>query len=166
FELLADYDAAIDRLVADIDGAGHHVHLLYYIFADDETGRRVADALIRAVRRGVRCRVLMDGLASRRSARTLAPRMRAEGIEVHVLLPVGLKLRARTRLDLRNHRKLAVIDGRVGYVGSQNLVNRDFKKGVVNEELVARVTGPVVLQLQAVFLTDRYVETASSEFEA
>jgi cardiolipin synthase len=157
-ELLADYDGAIDRLVADIDGAAHHVHLLYYIFANDATGRKVADALMRAVKRGVACRVLMDSLGSKAARRTVAREMRAAGVEVRELLPVYFFRRNQPRLDLRNHRKIAVIDGKVGYVGSQNIVDACFKKGIVYEELVARVTGPVVLQLQVVFLADRYFE--------
>jgi cardiolipin synthase len=158
-ELLTDYSASIDRLVADIDASSQHVHLLYYIFADDETGRRVADALGRAVARGVECRVLMDGLGSKRGLRTLAPRMRVAGIEVLESLPVRFLRRKSARFDLRNHRKIAVIDAHTAYVGSQNLVNRDFKPGIIYEELVARMTGPVVLQLQGVFLTDYFAET-------
>ncbi len=158
-DLLTDYDSNVDRLVADIDAAAKHVHLLYYIFADDRTGQRVAAALKRAVERGVQCRVLMDGLGSKKGLRTLAPRMRADGIEVYEALPVHLIRRKSARFDLRNHRKIAVIDGLVAYVGSQNLINRDFKPGIIYEELVARVTGPVVLQLQAVFLTDYYLES-------
>lgn len=158
-ELLADYGGAIDRLVADIDSAAHHVHLVFYIFADDETGRRVADALARAVQRGAACRVLMDGLGSKRALKTLAPRMRAQGIEVIESLPVQFLRRKSARFDLRNHRKIAVIDGAIAFIGSQNLVNRDFKRGIIYEELVARVTGPAVLELQAVFLTDYLTET-------
>src|SRR5262245_55075796 len=147
-ELLEDYGVAVDRLVADIDSAEHHVHLLYYIFADDDTGQRVAAALQRAVARGVKCRVLMDGLGSKKGLRTLAPRMQAAGVDVHAALPVHLVRHKSARADLRNHRKIAVVDGKTAYVGSQNLVNRDFKPGIIYEELVARVTGPVVLQLQ------------------
>ncbi|HKB41025.1 MAG TPA: cardiolipin synthase, partial [Gemmataceae bacterium] len=161
-ELLTDYDGAINRLVADIDAATHHVHLLYYIFANDGTGRRVADALTRAARRGVTCRVLMDGLGSRKGMRALGPELRAAGVEVHEMLPVGLFRRHGSRYDLRNHRKIAVLDGRVGYAGSQNLVDAFFKKGLTFEEVVVRVTGPVVQQLQAVFLADHYLETETT----
>jgi cardiolipin synthase A/B len=164
FELLSDYDGTIDRLVCDIRAAKLHVHLLYYIFADDSTGRRVADALMEAAQRGVTCRVLMDSLASRRAIRSLAPAMRAAGIEVLEMLPVRFFLFHRSRPDLRNHRKIAVIDGRVAYVGSQNIINADFKKGFVYKELVARVTGPVALQLQAIFLTDHYLETRTRDY--
>jgi cardiolipin synthase A/B len=158
-ELLTDYDGNIDRLVADVDAAAQHVHLLFYIYGNDATGERVAAALARAVKRGVKCRVLMDALGSKKALRTIARRMRAEGIEVFASLPMQLIRRKSARLDLRNHRKIAVIDGRIAYVGSQNLINSDFKPGIIYEELVARVTGPVVLQLQAIFLTDYYLES-------
>lgn len=158
-ELLTDYDKSIDRLVEDIDSAQRHVHLLYYIFADDATGRRVTDALIRATKRGVQCRLLLDAMGGRSVLRGLARRLRAEQIEVEAVLRYHFWNRNRGRRDLRNHRKIAVIDGRIGYAGSQNLINADFKRGLVYEELVARVTGPVVGQLQAVWLVDRYLET-------
>jgi cardiolipin synthase A/B len=158
-ELLTDYDRSIQRLIRDIDTAERHVHLLYYIFEDDATGRSVADALSRAAHRGVACRVLMDSIGSRRALRRLAPGLRAAGAEVLEMLPVGL-LRSRTvRFDLRNHRKIAVIDGRIGYIGSQNIVDSDWKTGIVNEDLVARVQGPILSQLQMVFLADWYLET-------
>ncbi len=161
-ELMPDYQECIDRLIQDIDAAEHHVHLLYYIFADDATGQKVGEALRRAVRRGVKCRVLMDSIGSRPALRTLAPRLRAEGIQVLEMLPVGL-LRSKTvRFDLRNHRKIAVIDGRIGHVGSQNIVDAGFKKHIVYEDLVARVEGPIVSQLQVVFLADWYLESETS----
>ncbi len=158
-ELLPDYDAAIGRLIADIGAARRHANLLYYLFADDKTGNRVANALIEAARRGVTCRLLLDSFASRGALRTLAPRLRAAGVEVTAVLPLGFFRRKAARLDLRNHRKIAVLDGRVAYVGSQNIVDADFKRGIVYEELVARVTGPVVHELQAVLLADRFFET-------
>ncbi|MGH2516507.1 MAG: phospholipase D-like domain-containing protein, partial [Ktedonobacterales bacterium] len=160
FELLSDYDESIGRLIHDIDAAEHSANLLFYIFADDQTGRQVAEALVRATRRGVVCRVLMDGIGSRPALKTLAPRLRAAGVEVHELLPPGGWLRRGiARFDLRNHRKIVVIDQKVGYIGSQNLIKKDFKKGITYEELVARITGPVLLQLQAVFFADRFLET-------
>lgn len=159
FELVTDYQAAINLLVADIDAARHHVHLLYYIFADDATGRRIADALRRATARGAQCRLLLDALGARAALRRLASGLRADGIEVVAVLPYRLWNRNRGRRDLRNHRKIAVIDGQIGYVGSQNLIDPDFKRGLVYEELVVRIAGPIVGQLQAVWLVDRYVET-------
>ncbi len=158
-ELLTDYDGAVDRLVADIDQASNHVHLLYYIFADDATGAKVISALQRAVQRGVTCRVLVDFLGSRAWAPSLDEKLTAAGVQACRMLRVGMFRLMSARADLRNHRKVAVIDGRIGYTGSQNLVNSDFKPGITYEELVVRVTGPVVLQFQAVFVSDWFVET-------
>lgn len=159
-EIMTDYDGIIDRLAADIDAAENHVHLLFYIFADDRTGARIVEALLRAARRGVRCRVLMDAHGSRAARRTLKPRLREAGVRVHTGFPFGFSGRGILRPDLRNHRKLAVIDGRIGYTGSLNLVDAEFKQGLVYEELVARVSGPIVLQLQYVFASDWYMETS------
>jgi cardiolipin synthase len=161
-ELLDDYQASLERLLQDIDQARESVHLLYYIFADDATGLRAVDAIERSARRGVKCRVLLDSVGSRRTLRRVAPRLRAAGVEVIALLPLRVLRRGRVRLDLRNHRKIAVIDGRIGYVGSQNIVDCDANRGLLNEELVARVVGPVVHQLQAVLLADRYQEIPKS----
>ncbi len=158
-ELLVDYDDTIARLAADIDRAADHVHLLFYIFADDHATAPVIEALGRAAARGVRCRVLADAIGSRAGLRTLRPKLAALGVVVHALLPIRLVPWRKARLDLRNHRKIAVIDGRVGYTGSQNLVAADFKGGVAYEDLMARVTGPVVLDLQYVFAADWFLET-------
>ena len=158
-EILTDYAGTIDRLIADIDSAQHHVHLLFYIYEPDETGTRVTRALIGAAARGVQCRVLLDAFGAKRGLHRLAPPMRAAGIETVAVLPVGLFRRKAARFDLRNHRKIVVIDGHIGYIGSQNIVNPGFVKGYPNEELVVRLTGPAVAQLQAVFLADRYFET-------
>jgi len=159
-ELFPDYDASIARLVDDIAAARTSVHLLYYIFADDDRGGPVVEALLAAKRRGVDCRVLIDAVGSRKfGLEALLGRFAEAGIPAHEALPAGLFRRGAARFDLRNHRKVAVIDGTVAFTGSQNLVNPGFVPGFPNEELVARVTGPVVIQLQAVFLQDWFFET-------
>jgi cardiolipin synthase len=158
-EILPGYEVPIARIIADIEQARQSIHVLYYIFEDDATGSRVASVLIAAARRGVRCRVLLDAVGSRGALRTLAPRFLAAGIEVHAMLPVGLFRRNVARFDLRNHRKIVVIDGMIAYTGSQNIVDSTFIPGFPNEELVVRITGPVVTQLQFVFLADWYFET-------
>jgi len=80
---------------------------------------------------------------------------------VRALLEVGFWRRGAARFDLRNHRKIAVIDGIIGHTGSQNVVNPGFVKGYPNEEMMLRMTGPVVVQLQAVFLADHFFETGT-----
>ncbi|HUT78343.1 MAG TPA: cardiolipin synthase [Polyangia bacterium] len=159
-QLITETGEVIDRLVADIDAAEHHVHLLFYIWANDATGRRVSEALARAVKRGVKCRVLVDAVGSRPMLRRLAPEMTGQGIEVQEALPVGLFRRRMARIDLRNHRKVAVIDGRIGYTGSQNIVDASYgHKDLAWRDMMVRLTGPIVLELQAVFLIDWYHET-------
>lgn len=157
-ELLADYGGIIDRLVADVDAAQDHVHLLYYIFADDQTGRRVAEALMRAARRGVHCRVLIDALGSRGARRRLVPDLTAAGVRVFNMLPIRLL----KRLDVRNHRKIVVIDGKIGYVGSQNLVDAKYAEGITYEEMMARARGPVVASLQSIFADDWFLATGKA----
>jgi cardiolipin synthase len=159
FEFMRDYEGSIDRLIQDIDTAKRQVHLLTYIFRTDLTGRKVADALKRAAKRGVVCRVLLDAVGSRVALNQFGPELREAGVEVRSMLPVGLFRRKGERFDLRNHRKISVIDGTTGYLGSQNIADPTFVKNFPNEELVVRFTGPVVSQLQATFLGDHYLET-------
>jgi cardiolipin synthase len=158
-QLLAEYQDTITRLVADIDDARSHVHLLFYIFADDETGQLVIDALGRAVERGLPCRVLIDALGSRPWVRRVSKQLKARGVSVALALPVVFFRRKSARADLRNHRKIAVIDGRIGYAGSQNIVDPEFRPGIINKELMVRVRGPLVLELQSVFIADWFLET-------
>jgi cardiolipin synthase len=119
--LLDDYQGAIDQLISDIDQAQSYVYVLYYIFADDATGRRVAQALGHAATRGVICDVLLDGPGSRRYLKRIMPEPHAAGVQAHAIAPPSLAhvfARSRTsRIDLRNHRKIVVIDGLIGYTG-------------------------------------------------
>jgi cardiolipin synthase len=161
--LLSETNEMIDRLIKDIDGAQHHVHLLFYIFADDETGHRVVAALARAVERGVTCRVLADGVGSWSMFKGLGKQMTGQGIQLCEMLPVNFFRRTLARMDLRNHRKLAIIDGRVAYSGSQNIVNASYgRKDMVWHDLMARLKGPIVLQLQGLFIEDWYFETSET----
>ncbi len=157
-EILADYESTIDHLVADIDVAHDHVHLLFYIISDDATALRVVGALERAVERGVACRVLADSLGSRPEFQRMLPRLLEAGILAEETMRVGFFRRHTGRIDLRNHRKIAVIDGEIGYTGSQNLIDATFKHGLTYEELNVRLCGPIVLELQAIFADDWYVE--------
>jgi cardiolipin synthase len=159
--MMSDTDVVIDRLIAEIDAAKQHVHLLFYIFQDDAVGQRVAAALARAAQRGVACRVLADAVGSRRLFRRLAPYLRRRGVRIFPALPANLWRLPFARLDLRNHRKLAVIDGTAAFTGSQNIVESSYghKRAGVWHDIMARITGPVVRQLQGIFLEDWFYET-------
>lgn len=112
-ELMADGDATRARLVADIDAATEHVNVLYYIWLGDHTGTNVAEALIRAVQRGVSCRAMADGLGSHALIKSkLWKRMGEAGVKLAVALSFKNLVRTllTSRIDLRNHRKITVID--------------------------------------------------------
>ncbi|MFN6208213.1 MAG: cardiolipin synthase [Planctomycetota bacterium] len=158
-QLLPDYVASIERLAADIDAASHHVHLLYYIFAADEVTQPVIEALQRAAQRGVQCRVLVDALGSKRMLPGLRSALAHSGVHLIEMLKTGIWRQFARRGDLRNHRKIAVIDGQVAYTGSQNLISPTFKAGITYEELVVRATGPIALEFQFVFVSDWHLET-------
>ena len=160
--LVADYGEAVDRLVSDIDSAEFHVHIEMYIFASDRTGEKVMQALERAAARGVECRVLIDAIGSSRLSRRVSNRLSAQRIKVARSLPVAPWRRGSARADLRNHRKIAVVDGLIGYVGSQNIVDAKVAGGVVNEELVACVVGPAVIEMQTIFAIDWLLETGEA----
>lgn len=157
--LLDDYEASLRALLDDIGAAKQQVHLLYYLMFDDTVGEAVTSALCDAAARGITCRVLLDAVGAKRGLRAYRTRLRTAGVIVHDMLPGGLRWRRSGRMDLRNHRKIAVIDNGIGYVGSQNLADATFVPGHPNRELVARVQGPVVSHLEGVFASDWYIET-------
>lgn len=149
-----------ESLVRDIDGASSHVHMVYFIWTTRGQARAVAEAVIRAARRGVECRVLVDHVGSQEFAGSgLEGEMRRAGVRVSLALPVNPARVLLARIDIRNHRKIAVIDGRVAYTGSHNIADPDFKfkqKPRVGHwvDATVRVEGPVVHVLQGVFLCD------------
>lgn len=159
-ELMADGSETLSRMVADIDAATDHVHVLYYIWFEDNTGQAIAEALIRAARRGVTCRAMADGLGSRALINSeLWRRMKVAG--VHLAVALSLKRPIRTiltsRLDLRNHRKITVIDSRITYCGSRNSADPEFlvkAKYAPWVDIMLRFTGPVVAQNQLLFASD------------
>ena len=158
--LLADSNATIDAMVADIDAAKDHVHLLFYIWLPDNNGRKVIEALKRAAARGVTCRAMADDLGSRSLIRSVHWRdMRQAGVRVANGLPIGNPLLRpfMGRIDLRNHRKIVVIDDRITYCGSQNCADPEFlvkAKYAPWVDAVMRFEGPIARQNQALFASD------------
>lgn len=159
-ELMADGEETCTRMVADIDAATDHVHVLYYIWFNDNTGEAIAQALIRAAQRGVTCRAMADGLGSRVMVKSvLWQRMKDAGVHVAVALPLKRPVHTllTSRLDLRNHRKITVIDSRITYCGSRNSADPEFlvkAKYAPWVDIMLRFTGPVVAQNQLLFASD------------
>ncbi len=167
-QLMADADETLTKMIADIDAAKDHVHVLYYIWLNDNTGTAVAEALIRAAQRGVTCRAMADGLGSRALIKSaLWLRMQQAGVQVAVALPFNRLIHTliTSRLDLRNHRKITVIDARITYCGSQNSADPEFlvkKKYGPWIDIMLRFTGPVVAQNQLLFASDWMQATGES----
>jgi cardiolipin synthase A/B len=159
-QLMEDSRATIDCMVADIDAAVTQVNLLFYIWLTDTSGTKIAEALIRAARRGVTCRAMVDGLGSRALLRSSLWRdMGESGVLTAVALPLGnILLRPlQGRVDLRNHRKIIVIDSRITYCGSQNCADEEFRvkaKYAPWVDAVVRLEGVIARQNELLFATD------------
>lgn len=176
--LIGDFEEQLQALIDAADGATRYLHVEFYILTLDDATAPFFAALGAAVQRGVDVRVLLDHLGSRsypgfRRAKAELTRL---GVDWRLMLPVQ-PLRARyQRPDLRNHRKLLVADGEIGFVGSMNLIHPSYDKranrrrGLAWKDLMARVGGPVVHEIDAIFVTDWYAETGdllpSSQEEA
>jgi cardiolipin synthase len=158
--LLPDSNATIEAIVADIGDARDHVHLLFYIWLADHNGCKVVTALTRAAARGVACRVMADGLGSRAIINSRHWQAMADaGVRVAEALPIGNPfLRLLTgRIDLRNHRKIVVIDHHITYCGSQNCADPEFRvkpRYAPWVDAVMRFEGPIARQNQYLFACD------------
>ncbi|MCZ4497521.1 MAG: cls [Marmoricola sp.] len=165
--VLEDYGASITAMTTAIGTATEYVNVEFYIASWDEVTSPFFDALVAATDRGVTVRFLFDHLGSRGipGYRGMLGKLRATRIEWHPMLPIQPLRRRFRRPDLRNHRKLLVVDGRVGFTGSQNLTEPGYNKpknhAVGREwvELMVRLSGPVVSELDAVFSSDWFFET-------
>lgn len=166
--LMADSNSAIDAMVADMDAARDHIHLIFYIWLEDKNGLKVVAALKRAAARGVTCRAMADGLGSRAMIGSKNwQEMREAGVQVATALRIGnLLMRAlRGRIDLRNHRKIVVIDNWITYCGSQNCADPEFRvkpKYAPWVDALMRFEGPVARQNQHVFIGD-WMTTVSQD---
>jgi cardiolipin synthase len=150
----------LHSLLTDISRAHHHIHLEFYIFEDDAVGRLVRDALLDKVRQGVEVRLLYDDVGSWHVPNRFFDEMKRAGMEVEAFLKVRFP-QFTGKVNYRNHRKLTIIDGRVGYIGGMNIALR-YMKGVpwgVWRDTHLRVEGKAVYGLQTAFLLDWYVVT-------
>jgi cardiolipin synthase len=159
-DLIENSLSAIDSMVRDIDAAKHHVHINFYIWLNDHSGTKMAEAICRAAKRGVVCRVMADGLGSRTMIRSeLWQAMQDSGAKTAVALPIGSTPLATlwTRVDLRNHRKILVVDNRITYCGSQNCADAEFlvkPRYAPWVDAMVRFEGPIARQNQILFASD------------
>lgn len=152
--VLVNGEAAYPAMLAAIDAAEHSIGLATYIFGNDRVGRRFADALTAAQARGVAVRVLIDNAGERYSWPSMVGVLRRRGLQVARFLPrfpAGL-----LAINLRNHRKLLLCDGRIAFTGGMNIRVHHLQdaRRRATRDLHFELQGPVVAQLQAVFAQD------------
>lgn len=156
-EIYSDGYTMIQALLQAIASAKHHIHLQFYIFENDAVGRLVRDALMDKAREGVEVRVLYDDVGCWRVPHLFYDEMREAGIETRSFLKV-LFPRFTSKVNYRNHRKLVIVDGTVGFIGGMNLAER-YLKGVdwgVWKDVMLKMEGKAVYGLQTSFLIDWY----------
>ncbi len=165
-DFLPDYSASINAMADAVAEAHDYVYFEFYITAWDDVTAPLFDALVAATERGVSVRMLFDHLGSRGipGYKEMTKKLDATAIQWHPMLPIQPLKRRFRRPDLRNHRKLLVVDGEIGFMGSQNITEPGYNKpknhalGREWVELMCRLRGPVVTSLEAVFATDWYTE--------
>ena len=166
-DIMTDGYAFLPELLKDIANAHDHIHIDMYIIEDDPVGRLVADALADKAKEGVEVKIIYDDVGCWKVKKRFFEQMRANGIEVVSFLPVHF-ISFTSKANYRNHRKLIIIDGQIGYIGGMNLALRYVKgiekstmKGQKQEyiawrDTMLRLTGGVVYALQRTFLIDWY----------
>ena len=165
--LISDYQSSLDAMADEIRTAKRYVHVEFYILQTDASTDNFFRALEEVAARGVIVRVLLDHWANRGKPyyRKTLKRLDAMGAQWHLMLPVQPFKGKYQRPDLRNHRKLLVVDGSAAFMGSQNVTDstynlkKNIKRGLHWVDLMVRVEGPVVASINAVFLSDWYSET-------
>lgn len=156
-DIFTSGEAFFQSLINDISHAKHHIHIDMYIWEDDTIGNKVADALIANAKEGVAVRVVYDDVGCWRVPQRFFSRMSSEGISVQPFMPVRFPTLTR-RVNYRNHRKVIVIDGQVGYIGGMNIADR-YVHGIGDQEwrdTMLRIVGGAVYGLQRTFLIDWY----------
>jgi len=161
--LFGDSEKMIDSVATDINEAKKNCHILSYIMLDDQAGRKISNALVDATHRGVECRLLLDSMGSKDFLKSsLCKRIKDEGVHVVEALPANVVRALFARVDLRNHRKIAVIDNAIGYMGSNNIAEPAFApkpKFAPWVDASVRLTGPIVRELQAIFIQDWFMDS-------
>ncbi|WP_309122400.1 cardiolipin synthase [Paenibacillus sp.] len=154
--VLASAQETYRVMLEDIERAKDHIHMLYYIWNDDVYGRKFHDVLVRKALEGVEVRIIYDGIGAYSTPKGFWNSLRAAGGHVHCFLPAVIALFDK-RLNYRNHRKITVVDGMVGYVGGINIgdeyTGKDKKLGYWRDTSV-RIMGDAVYELQRVFAKD------------
>lgn len=166
-KLLKDYNQTLDDVQKHIDMAKKYVHIEFYIMTLDTTSQPFFDSLAAASKRGVDVKIMFDHIGSLQypGYKKMLKFLEENNLNYQLLLPVKPLKGKFQRPDLRNHRKLLVVDGKWGFTGSQNIIDssynkkKNIKRGLHWLELMVRAEGPVVSELEAIFIGDWHAET-------
>jgi cardiolipin synthase A/B len=166
-DLLSDYDGSIAAMAREVRTAERYVHVEFYIMSWDSTTSDFFEALAEVAARGVSVRLLFDHIGTARipSYRDMIKKLQQTAIDWHPMLPIQPLKGKWRRPDLRNHRKIVVVDGRTAFVGSLNMIDASYhnpkheRAGRKWRELVMQLSGPVVFSIDIVFATDWFLET-------
>ena len=140
-----------EALIKDLENAKHHIHFQYYIFENDEIGRKIKSVLMKKASEGIEVRVLYDDVANWKTKNRFYDEMKNTGVEITAYLQVRFPVFT-SKVNYRNHRKIVVIDGTTGYIGGMNVADRYLKDSWKDMHL--RITGRAALALQSAFLID------------
>lgn len=155
-DIFTDGEEKFDALIKDLESARDHIHLLYYIIRHDELGKRIADVLVKKAREGIEVRLLYDDMGSRLLSRKYIRRLRAAGVLVDAFFPPKIP-KINFKINFRNHRKLAIIDGKIGYIGGFNIGDEYLGKKVKFgywRDTHLRINGDAVKNMQTRFILD------------
>lgn len=151
-----DGNDKFDALLQDIESATEHIHILYYIIRNDHLGRKIRDLLIKKAQQGVKVRFLYDDMGSRRIGKSYIKKLKEAGVEVAAFFP-PLIPKVNFKINYRNHRKLVIIDGKIGYIGGFNIgdeyLGESLKFGYWRDTHL-RVVGESVRNMQTRFILD------------
>lgn len=153
----SDGPSKFKDLFFELEKAQKHIHIQYYIFLDDDIGTKMRDVLVRKAAEGVEVRLIYDDVGSWKAKRSFFKDMQTKGVQVQPFLKVAFKILT-SRVNYRNHRKIVVVDGKVGFVGGMNIADR-YIKGVkfgIWRDSHIRIEGKAVAGLQTSFLIDWY----------
>lgn len=160
-EILLNGDETFPAIFKAINEANHHIHLEYYIFEEGKVGNQIKDLLIQKANEGIKVRIIYDDVGSWGLKKEFIHELEKAGVEICAFLPVRFP-RLAQRLNYRNHRKIIVIDGKIGFIGGLNIADRYWygkpEIGIWRDTHL-KIVGDAVNSLQLVFLTDWHFAT-------
>lgn len=159
--ILQNGKATFSAILDSLQKAEHHIHLEYYVYEDDQIGNRIKDILIEKSSKGLEVRLIIDAIGSWGLSKRFLRNLKKNGVEVGVFMPVRFPLVA-NKINNRNHRKIIVVDGNVGFVGGLNIADR-YIEGTRElgdwRDTHLKLEGDAVQSLQTVFITDWFFVT-------